>query len=235
YFNLHTIRIGEENHPLATHVADPANTSPGIIFNVSGYDTPENISRYLIDCNHDPAILLGRRMGKNNSVQIVFNSPEVPHWVSYHGAPYRCVLFKHKTEACNICWTIGHCVDVCPSPRTKKCPRRGRDYSPTDYDRDVKCAVCRGPHPTASPRCKKRFQEHPVIPRRQAQRPSRPRPQSRSWFKPRQAPQDEPPRRPAGQRPPKQVSWASVASGPPCGDARDNELAALRQEAQTLT
>ncbi|KAG0411399.1 hypothetical protein HPB47_011505 [Ixodes persulcatus] len=263
YFNLHTLRIGEENYPLATYVADPANTSRGIIFDVPEYDTPENISRYLIDYNHDPAILLARRMGKTNSVQIVFDSPEVPHWVSYHGAPYRCVLFKHKTEACNICWKIGHRADVCPSPRTNKCPRCGMDNPPTDHDCEVKCAVCRGPHPTGSPRCKKRLQEHPAIRRRQAQHPvndssksstppnprgrskerksipskpgfrsrsrthSRPRPRSRSRSKPRQAPQDEPPRPPAA---PKQVSWASVASGPPGGHARDNELVALRRE-----
>lgn len=268
YFNLHTMCIGEENYPLATYVTDPANTSRGIIFNVPEYDTPENISRYLMDYNPDPAILLARRMGKTNSVQIVFDSPEVPHWVSYHGAPYRCVLFKHKTEACNICWKIGHRADVCPSPKTNKCPRCGMDNPPTDHDCDVKCAVCRGPHPTGSPRCKKRFQEHPAIRRHQAQRPvaascksptppptrgrsrernslpsklgsrsrsrtqSRPRPRSRSRSKLRRAPQEEPPRRPAA---PKQVSWASVASGPPGGDARDNELAALRQEVQTLT
>ncbi|KAG0421783.1 hypothetical protein HPB47_002348 [Ixodes persulcatus] len=171
YFNLHTLRIGEENYPLATYVADPANTSRGIIFDVPEYDTPENISRYLIDYNHDPAILLARRMGKTNSVQIVFDSPEVPHWVSYHGAPYRCVLFKHKTEACNICWKIGHRADVCPSPRTNRCPRCGMNNPPTDHDCEVKCAVCRGPHPTGSPRCKKRFQERPAIRRRQAQHP----------------------------------------------------------------
>ncbi|XP_040078044.1 uncharacterized protein LOC120849855 [Ixodes scapularis] len=268
YFNLHTLRIGEENYPPATYVADPANTSRGIIFDVPEYDTPDNISRYLIDYNHDPAILLARRMGKTNSVLIVFDSPEVPHWVSYHGAPYRCVLFKHKTEACNICWKIGHRADVCPSPRANKCPRCGIDNPPTDHDCEVKCAVCRGPHPTGSPRCKKRFQEHPAIRRRQAQRPvgdfgksstpppprgrsrerksvpsepgfrsrsrthSRPRPRSRSRSKPRQVPQDEPPRQPAAT---KQVSWANVASGSTGGDARDNELAALRREVQTLT
>ncbi|KAG0433795.1 hypothetical protein HPB47_019605 [Ixodes persulcatus] len=246
YFNLHTLRIGEENYPLATYVADPANTSRGIIFDVPEYDTPENISRYLIDYNHDPAILHARRMGKTNSVQIVFDSPEVPHWVSYHGAPYRCVLFKHKTEACNICFKIGHRADVCPSPRTNKCPRCGMDNPPTDHDCEVKCAVCRGPHPTGSPRCKKRFQQHPAIRRRQAQHPvydssqsstppnprGRPRPRSQSRSKPRQAPQDKPPRQPAA---PKQVSWASVASGPPGGDARDNELAALRREHPLLS
>ncbi|KAG0425049.1 hypothetical protein HPB47_027756, partial [Ixodes persulcatus] len=133
YFNLHTLRIGEENYPLATYVADPANTSRGIIFDVPEYDTPENISRYLIDYNHDPAILLARRMGKTNSVQIVFDSLDVPHWVSSR-APYRCVLFRHKTEACNICWKIGHRADVCPSPRTNKCPRCGMDNPPTDHD-----------------------------------------------------------------------------------------------------
>ncbi|KAG0436152.1 hypothetical protein HPB47_018106, partial [Ixodes persulcatus] len=89
HFNHHTIRIKEENYPLATYVADPANTSRGIMFDVPEYDTPENISRYLIDYNHDPANLLALRMGKTNFVQIVFDSPEVPHWVSYNGAPYR--------------------------------------------------------------------------------------------------------------------------------------------------
>ncbi|KAG0435798.1 hypothetical protein HPB47_018318 [Ixodes persulcatus] len=84
HFNHHTIRIKEENYPLATYVADPANTSRGII--------------------------------------------------------------------------------------TNKCPRCGMDNPPTDHDCEVKCAVCRGPHPTGSPRCKKRFQEHPAIHRRQAQR-----------------------------------------------------------------
>ncbi|KAG0444330.1 hypothetical protein HPB47_013920, partial [Ixodes persulcatus] len=245
YFNLHTLRIGEENYPLATYVADPANTSRGIIFDVPEYDTPENISRYLIDYNHDPAILLARRMGKTNSVQIVFDSLDVPHWVSYHGAPYRCVLFRHKTEACNIRWKIGHRADVCPSPRTNKCTRCGMDNPPTDHDCEVKCAVCRGPHPTGSPRCKKRFQKHPAIRRRQAQHPvddSSKSPGNANQYPPspdsdpdpvlppdpdHDPDPDEPPRRPAA---PKQVSWASVASGPPGGDARDNELAALRRE-----
>ncbi|KAG0420698.1 hypothetical protein HPB47_003341 [Ixodes persulcatus] len=148
-----------KNYPLATYVGDPANTSRGIILNVPEYDTLQNISRYLIDYNHDPAIVLARRMGKTNSVQIVFDSPEVPHSVSYHGAP-----------TCISCWKIEHRADVCPSPRTNKRLRCGTDNPPTDHDCEVKCAVCRGLNPTGSPRCKNGFQEHPAIRRRLAQR-----------------------------------------------------------------
>lgn len=43
-------------------MANPAKISRGIIFNVPDYGPPENISQYLIDCNHYPAILLARRM-----------------------------------------------------------------------------------------------------------------------------------------------------------------------------
>ncbi|KAG0431087.1 hypothetical protein HPB47_022113 [Ixodes persulcatus] len=43
--------------------------------------------------------------------------PEVPHWVSYHGAPYCCVLFKHKTGVRNICWKIRHRADDLPGAR----------------------------------------------------------------------------------------------------------------------
>ncbi|KAH7949573.1 hypothetical protein HPB49_012378 [Dermacentor silvarum] len=62
------------------------------------HGVPENESQEVIEkslvTDRNPTILHARRMGRTNSIVIVFEGTHVPHYVYYRGAEYRCLLFK---------------------------------------------------------------------------------------------------------------------------------------------
>ncbi|KAH7950086.1 hypothetical protein HPB49_019493 [Dermacentor silvarum] len=59
-------------------------------------------------------------MGNTNSVLIVFDGKQVPYDVYYRGAEYKCYLHNKYIEVCDICGTVGHSADVCPTLTQKK-------------------------------------------------------------------------------------------------------------------
>lgn len=85
----------------------------GVIHSIPDYDTQEDITESLI--------YEKRRMGKMNSVIIVFEETKFSLHTYYCGTEYRCFLHKKKVEVCNACGRLGHYTDVFPNPNDGHC------------------------------------------------------------------------------------------------------------------
>lgn len=120
YNKLRELRFGEQSYAAAAYTAPPEDTAKGVIHNIPSYDTADDITRSLV-YKKNPTILQARRMGKTNSVIIVFEGHRVPYFVYYRGAEYRCFLHKKKHEVCAACGRVGHRTDVCPHPHQPHC------------------------------------------------------------------------------------------------------------------
>lgn len=163
YEKIVTLTVQGKQYATSTHVAAPANTTTGVIFNVPETDTAEQVLDSVCRYNPDLQILDARRLNSSNIVKILFNGTRVPFWVRYRAATYRCKPFRRKTEACTACWQPGHRQDVCPSTQiAQRCPKCGLSSAPDDHECTPKCIVCDGPHLTGSAECPRRYQ-----PRRQ--------------------------------------------------------------------
>ncbi|KAH7949645.1 hypothetical protein HPB49_013206 [Dermacentor silvarum] len=69
-------------------------------------------------------------MEKTHSILITSDANAFPHSIKYMGAIHRCTLYRVSPDACTNCRQPGHRHDVCPSPKTKVCPRCGTQHSP---------------------------------------------------------------------------------------------------------
>lgn len=78
YGSIKEIRIGCQTYATAAYVMPPENTSKGVIRSIPDYDTREDITKSLV-YTKNPTILQAKRMGKTNSVVIVFEGPKVPY------------------------------------------------------------------------------------------------------------------------------------------------------------
>lgn len=156
YSQLKEIRIGTGVFGAAAYITAPDNTSKGVIRGIPDYDAPEDIEESLVN-RRNPTILHARRMGRTDSVVIVFEGTYVPHYVYYRGAEYRCVLYRKKHELCTTCGRLGHRADVCPAPNTKHC-RGCRMLNPTeDHQCDPRCSLCGKGHLTGDKQCREWF------------------------------------------------------------------------------
>lgn len=163
YEKMVTLTLQGKQYATSTHIAAPANTTTGVIFNIPETDTAEQIIDSVCRYNPDLQILDARRLNTSNIVQILFNGTRVPFWVRYRAATYRCKPFRRKTEACTACWQPGHRQDVCPNTQVApRCAKCGLSNAPDDHQCTPKCIVCDGPHLTGSAECPRRYQ-----PRRQ--------------------------------------------------------------------
>ncbi|KAH9371059.1 hypothetical protein HPB48_009053 [Haemaphysalis longicornis] len=140
YEKIVTLTVQGKQYATSTHVAAPANTTTGVIFNVPETDTAEQVLDSVCRYNPDLQILDARRLNSSNIVKILFNGTRVPFWVRYRAATYRCKPFRRKTEACTACWQPGHLQDVCPSTQIAQCcPKCGLSSAPDDHECTPKC------------------------------------------------------------------------------------------------
>lgn len=119
YTRVTDLELNGQHYPVAAHVSAPANTALGVIFNIPSTDKAEQILHSLMHCNPVIGILEARRPNTLNIVKILFEGTEVPFWVRYRAATYRCKPFKLNTEACTKCWRTGRRQDVCPEKQPK--------------------------------------------------------------------------------------------------------------------
>ncbi|KAG0416961.1 hypothetical protein HPB47_005987 [Ixodes persulcatus] len=136
--SVNAILVKGKQYEFAAHVSAPANTTAGIIFNITEEDSQAEINQVLIKSNPDLSILAAKRLGETNAVQILFNGP--------------------KTEACTKCWQKGHRQDVCPY-QIIRCANCGLENPNDNHPCTPRCVVCGGPHLMGTPECPKRF--HP--------------------------------------------------------------------------
>ncbi|KAH7949390.1 hypothetical protein HPB49_009299 [Dermacentor silvarum] len=156
YSQLKEIRIGIGVSGAAAYITAPDYTCKGVIRGIPDYDAPEDIEESLVN-RSNPTILHARRMGRTDSVVIVFEGTYVPQYVYYRGAKYRCVLYRKKHELCTTCGRLGHRADVCPAPNTKHC-RGCRMLNPTeDHQCDPRCSLCGKGHLTGDKQCREWF------------------------------------------------------------------------------
>lgn len=160
YEKLETLLLNGKQYPVSTHIAVPANTITGLIFNIPPDDTPAQIMESVCNYNPDLQILDAKRLNTSNIAQILFQGTRVPFWIRYRSATYRCRPFRRKTEACTTCWRTGHRQDVCPNTQTtpQRCPKCGLPNAPEDHPCSPKCIVCEGPHVTGTAECPRRYQ-----------------------------------------------------------------------------
>lgn len=156
YNSINTLKIKEHEHEIVAYATPPEECTKGVIHNIPSEESEETISRSLVN-KRNPSILQARRMGKTNSVVIVFEGQKVPYFVYYRGTEYRCYLHKKRHEICRSCGRLGHRADVCPAPENKVCIDCGKQDPPSDHTCAPKCALCGGDHQTGDKKCSRRF------------------------------------------------------------------------------
>lgn len=156
FASIRSLVLHNKQYDISTHVSAPANTVLGIIFKIPEDDTPEDITRNVVDFNPDLPILSVKRLGKTDAAQILFDGYKIPFWIRYGYTTYRCTPFRHKTEACTQCWQRGHRHDVCPNPTTR-CPKCGIVNPSEGHPCKPRCVVCGGAHLTGTTACPHRF------------------------------------------------------------------------------
>ncbi|KAH7938191.1 hypothetical protein HPB49_021477 [Dermacentor silvarum] len=82
YSKLEEIRIGNQTYAAAAYITAPEDTSKGVIHGVPENESQEVIEKSLVT-DRNPTILHARRMGRTNSIVIVFEGTHVPHYVYY--------------------------------------------------------------------------------------------------------------------------------------------------------
>lgn len=159
YEKVASLTLKGQQYGVSTHVAAPANTVTGVIFNIPEDDTPEQVLNSICQFNPDLRILDAKRLNTSNIAQILFDGTKVPYWIRYRAATYRCKPFRRKSEACPACWQPGHRRDVCPNAQAPpRCPTCGTINAPENHKCVPRCIVCEGPHLTGTVDCPKRYQ-----------------------------------------------------------------------------
>ncbi|KAH8024968.1 hypothetical protein HPB51_002382 [Rhipicephalus microplus] len=149
--------VETETYDVRAYVASPENTEEGVILNIPPYNSPEDISASLVN-DRNPTILQARRMGKTNTVLIVFDGDQVPFNVYYRGAEYKCYQHKKRTEVCDKCGAVGHRSDVCPKPNAIICTLCGIANPATAHPCTLECLLCDQAHQTGDKTCPQRYQ-----------------------------------------------------------------------------
>ncbi|XP_077550568.1 uncharacterized protein LOC144163645 [Haemaphysalis longicornis] len=166
YNGIRQLCFGKHSYEITAYAAPPEDTTKGVIHNIPDYDTADDITRSLV-YKKNPAILQARRMGKTNSVIIVFEGRRVPYYVYYRGAEYRCFLHKKKHEFCTSCGRLGHRADVCPQPDKPFCKSCNLENPPDNHVCELNCAICGEGHTTGDKKCRKRFKTPFLLKQRQ--------------------------------------------------------------------
>ncbi|KAH9366935.1 hypothetical protein HPB48_021286 [Haemaphysalis longicornis] len=169
YNNITTLKIKEHDHQIVAYATPPEECTKGVIHNIPSEESEEMISRSLVN-KRNPTILQARRMGKTNSVVIVFEGEKVPYFVYYRGTEYRCYLHRKRHEICNTCGRLGHRADVCPAPENNICTGCGTKNPPSDHTCVPKCALCGGDHQTGDKKCQQTLPDTLHYSRREAWR-----------------------------------------------------------------
>lgn len=164
-YDVKALHIGGKMYEVTAYAAPPEDTVKGVIHNIPDYDSAADITNSLV-YKKNPTILQARRMGRTNSVLIVFEGKTVPHYIYYRGAEYRCFLHKKRHEICGGCGRLGHRVDVCPAPGKKICKLCGEETPGEDHPCTPKCALCGKDHATGDKKCPLRYQTPYVLKKR---------------------------------------------------------------------
>ncbi|KAH8020471.1 hypothetical protein HPB51_002107 [Rhipicephalus microplus] len=157
YSRIPKLQVETKTYDVRAYVTSPENTAKGVIHQIPPYDSPEDISASLVN-DSNPTILQAHRMGKPNTVLIVFDDDQVPFHVYNRGAEYKCYLHKKRTEVCDKCGAVGFRSDVCPKPNAVICTLCGSANPATAHPCTLKCLLCGQAHQTGDKTCTQRYQ-----------------------------------------------------------------------------
>ncbi|KAH9359715.1 hypothetical protein HPB48_019975 [Haemaphysalis longicornis] len=134
YGKIVTLTVQGKQCATSTHVAPPAITTTGVMYNARVTNAAEQVLKSIRHYNPDLQILNARRLNSFINMKLHFHGPGVPFWFCYRAATYRFKPFRRKVEACTAWWPPGHRQGV---SRARKLPRAAQC---------VDCAV----HPTTT-------------------------------------------------------------------------------------
>ncbi|KAH7940543.1 hypothetical protein HPB49_001663 [Dermacentor silvarum] len=80
YSKLEVIRIGNQTYAAVAYITTPEDTSKGVIHRVRESESQDLVEKSQVT-DRNPTILYARRMGRTNSIVIVFEGTHVPHYV----------------------------------------------------------------------------------------------------------------------------------------------------------
>ncbi|CAN7990224.1 unnamed protein product, partial [Ixodes pacificus] len=168
YGKIDKIMIGDQAHGINAYTTPPEGSAKGIIHNIPCTDSDEDIMRSLVN-RRNPTILQARRLGTSNTAIIAFEGEQVPYYVYYRGAEYRCYLHKKKHEVCDRSGVYGHRADVCPraaDATPKICPTCGLKDPPGEHPCEPRCAICGLDHKTGDKKCLRRYRTPHLLQKR---------------------------------------------------------------------
>ncbi|KAH7969727.1 hypothetical protein HPB52_021695 [Rhipicephalus sanguineus] len=150
-YSVQHLRLGEHTYPVSIYIAAPDNSCKGIIYGVDPGTSPSELMDHLITPGH--TVLQERMMGKTSTALITFEGLQVPHYIRYYGAEYRCYVHRPRKQVCTVCLRLGHRSDNCPTPNCVTCKTCGVDNPTPGHSCTPKCRSCGGDHPTTDTSC----------------------------------------------------------------------------------
>ncbi|KAH7961630.1 hypothetical protein HPB52_010954 [Rhipicephalus sanguineus] len=150
-YSVQHLRLGEHTYPVSIYIAAPDNSCKGIIYGVDPGTSPSELMDHLITPGH--TVLQARMMGKTSTALITFEGLQVPHYIRYYGAEYRCYVHRPRKQVCTVCLRLGHRSDNCPTPNCVTCETCGVDNPTPGHSCTPKCRSCGGDHPTTDTGC----------------------------------------------------------------------------------
>ncbi|KAL1444675.1 hypothetical protein MTO96_045462 [Rhipicephalus appendiculatus] len=126
------LNLGSQRYEMQAYIAAPDNSCKGVIIGPEKNTSPTE----LLDNIYAPdaEVLHARMMGSTNTALITFAGLQVPRYVYYYRAEYRCYVHRPRKQVCTICLAFGHRAD---------------------------CFHCKGDHPATHPKCPAREQKPP--------------------------------------------------------------------------
>ncbi|KAL1446653.1 hypothetical protein MTO96_044503 [Rhipicephalus appendiculatus] len=117
------LNIGSQRYEMQAYIAAPDNSCKGVIIGPEKNTSPTE----LLDNIYAPdaEVLHARMMGSTNTALITFAGLQVPRYVYYYHAEYRCYVHRPRKQVCTICLAFGHRADVCPTPTERRCQACG--------------------------------------------------------------------------------------------------------------
>ncbi|KAH7938166.1 hypothetical protein HPB49_021083 [Dermacentor silvarum] len=125
-----SLQLGTVKYPLRAYVAAPGDDVRGIIYNALYNQTEEIIQNMqALNKSSQYTITDTRPLSNTKSTLITFISVQtLPKQLNFYETLYVCHPFKAKVEACHNCRRAGHRVNLCPHPKSNRCPRCGVEH-----------------------------------------------------------------------------------------------------------
>lgn len=145
------------NYLVNSYVAAPDGVSRGVVHGLDPNTPTDELMAHLRVRTQGVEILQARMLGKTKTAVITFSSPTPPRWVYYYGGETACYPYKPSRQVCQVCQSIGHRSDVCPTPDIQICLNCGTRNPDELHTCSPRCAACGEGHNTGARECQKRL------------------------------------------------------------------------------